>query len=72
MLAFSETLAKNAQTTAITENVTANDLWAFFQAKTIRMTVLTRRPSSCRSPPTAPPTRPPRSGLPSGSTNGRR
>ena len=40
LLAFSETLGKNAQTTAITENVTANDLWAFFQAKTIRMTVL--------------------------------
>ena len=40
-LAFSETLGKSAQTTAITLNVTSNDLWAFFQAKTIRMTVLT-------------------------------
>jgi len=40
LLAFSETLGKNAQTNAITYNVTANDLWAFFQAKTIRMTVL--------------------------------
>jgi hypothetical protein len=40
-LAFSETLGKSAQTAAITDNVTANDLWAFFQAKTIRMTVLT-------------------------------
>jgi Domain of unknown function (DUF4337) len=39
-LAFSETLGKNAQTSAVTYNVTANDLWAFFQAKTIRMTVL--------------------------------
>jgi uncharacterized iron-regulated membrane protein len=39
-LAFSETLGKSAQTTAITDNVTANDLWAFFQAKTIRITVL--------------------------------
>lgn len=39
-LAFSETLGKSAQTTAITLNVTTNDLWAFFQAKTIRMTVL--------------------------------
>ncbi|MCX7295430.1 MAG: DUF4337 domain-containing protein [Hyphomicrobiales bacterium] len=39
-LAFSETLGKSAQTTAITLNVTSNDLWAFFQAKTIRMTVL--------------------------------
>jgi len=40
LLAFSETLGKNAQTHAITDNVSANDLWAFFQAKTIRMTVL--------------------------------
>ncbi|MGC1696630.1 MAG: DUF4337 domain-containing protein [Pseudolabrys sp.] len=40
-LAFSEALGKSAQTTAITLNVTSNDLWAFFQAKTIRMTVLT-------------------------------
>ena len=39
-LAFSETLGKSAQTSAITENVASNDLWAFFQAKTIRMTVL--------------------------------
>jgi hypothetical protein len=39
-LALSETLGKSAQTTAITLNVTANDLWAFFQAKTIRITVL--------------------------------
>ena len=39
-LAFSETLGKNSQTSAVTLNVTANDLWAFFQAKTIRMTVL--------------------------------
>lgn len=40
-LAFSETLGKNAQTTAISQNVESNDLWAFFQAKTIRITVLT-------------------------------
>ena len=39
-LAFSETLGKSAQTTAITLNVASNDLWAFFQAKTIRMAVL--------------------------------
>jgi Domain of unknown function (DUF4337) len=39
-LAFSETLGKSSQTSAITLNVTANDLWAFFQAKSIRMTVL--------------------------------
>jgi Domain of unknown function (DUF4337) len=39
-LALSETLGKSAQTTAISDNVNASDLWAFFQAKTIRQTVL--------------------------------
>ena len=39
-LAFSETLGKNAQTAAISDNVAAADLWAFFQAKTIRITML--------------------------------
>jgi hypothetical protein len=39
-LAFSETLGKSAQTSAISYNVASNDLWAFFQAKTIRMTIL--------------------------------
>lgn len=39
-LAFSETLGKSAQTAAIAHNVTANDLWAFYQAKNIRQTVL--------------------------------
>ena len=39
-LAFSETLGKSAQTSAITLNVATNDLWSFFQAKTIRMTVV--------------------------------
>jgi len=39
-LALSETLGKSSQTAAVTLNVTSNDLWAFFQAKTIRMTVL--------------------------------
>ncbi len=39
-LAFSETLGKSAQTAALTANVTSNDLWAFFQAKTIRIAVL--------------------------------
>jgi Domain of unknown function (DUF4337) len=40
-LAFSETLGKSSQTSAITYNVATNDLWSFFQAKTIRATVLT-------------------------------
>jgi hypothetical protein len=39
-LAFSEMLGKSAQTAAVTNNVIASDLWTFFQAKTIRMTVL--------------------------------
>ena len=39
-LAFSETLGKSAQTNAISYNVEASNLWAFFQAKTIRMTAV--------------------------------
>jgi hypothetical protein len=39
-LAFSETLGKSAQTAALSDNIEASDLWAFFQAKTIRQTVL--------------------------------
>src|SRR5438552_18971558 len=39
-LAFSETLGKSAQTTALTDNIRASDTWAFFQAKTIRQTTL--------------------------------
>jgi broad specificity phosphatase PhoE len=39
-LAFGETLAKSAQTSALSENVEASNLWSFFQAKTIRMTVV--------------------------------
>ena len=39
-LAFSETLGKSAQTTALSNNIEASDLWAFFQAKTIRQTIL--------------------------------
>ena len=39
-LAISETLGKSAQTAALSDNVEASNLWAFFQAKTIRMTAL--------------------------------
>jgi hypothetical protein len=39
-LSLSEMLGKAAQTEAITHNVESNDLWSFFQAKTIRMTVV--------------------------------
>jgi hypothetical protein len=40
VLAFSETLAKSAQTSAVSYNIEASNLWAFFQAKTIRMTTM--------------------------------
>ena len=39
-LAFSETLGKSAQTEAVNLNIKASDLWNFFQAKTIRRTVV--------------------------------
>jgi len=39
-LALSEMLGKSSQTEALGSNVEANDLWAFYQAKTIRMTIL--------------------------------
>ncbi len=40
VLAFSETLGKGAQTTALSLNIEAANLWSFFQAKTIRMTAV--------------------------------
>ena len=39
-LALSEAFGKSAQTSAISDNVEASNLWAFFQAKTIRMTAV--------------------------------
>ena len=39
-LALSEMLGKGAQTESITENVAAANLWAFFQAKSIRLTTV--------------------------------
>ena len=39
-LALSETLGKGAQTESISKNVAASNLWAFFQAKSIRRTVI--------------------------------
>ena len=39
-LALSETLGKGAQTESISKNVESANLWAFFQAKTIRRTVV--------------------------------
>lgn len=40
VLAFSETLGKGAQTDALSRNIEAANLWTFFQAKTVRSTVL--------------------------------
>ena len=40
ILAFAETLGKGAQTSALASHIEASNLWAFFQAKTIRQTVL--------------------------------
>lgn len=40
VLAFSETLGKGAQTNGLSFNIEASNLWAFFQAKTIRSTTL--------------------------------
>ena len=40
VLALSEAAGQNAQADAIRETVEASDLWAFFQAKTVRMTTL--------------------------------
>jgi len=40
VLAFSETLGKSAQTNALSLNIEASNLWSFFQAKTIRQTVV--------------------------------
>src|SRR5262245_55762225 len=39
-LALSETLGKSAQTASLSHNIEASNLWAFFQAKTIRLTTL--------------------------------
>ena len=40
VLAFSETLGKSAQTSAIGYDIEASNLWAFYQSKTIRRTTL--------------------------------
>jgi hypothetical protein len=39
-LALSETAGKSAQTAYLTHHIEASNLWAFFQAKTIRQTVV--------------------------------
>ena len=39
-LALAETMAKGSQTEALSQNVEASNLWAFFQAKTVRQTAV--------------------------------
>jgi len=39
-LALAETMAKGAQTSALSYSVEASNLWSFFQAKTVRQTVV--------------------------------
>lgn len=39
-LAISETFGKSAQTSALSYNIEASNLWSFFQAKTVRMTAV--------------------------------
>lgn len=39
-LAIAETIGKSAQTDALTYNIEASNLWAFYQAKTIRKTTM--------------------------------
>jgi hypothetical protein len=40
LLAISEMAGKSTQTTALNANIDASNFWAFFQAKTIRMTAV--------------------------------
>lgn len=48
LLAISEMAGKHAQTASVAHNIEANDLWAFYQAKTIRSTVLRTAVESTR------------------------
>jgi hypothetical protein len=50
-LALSETLGKSANTEAITLNIKASDTWNFFQAKTIRRTVVVTAAESLKAAP---------------------
>lgn len=52
-LAISETLGKGAQTESISKNVEAANLWAFFQAKSIRRTLVQTAAEQARLSPAA-------------------
>jgi ABC-type nickel/cobalt efflux system permease component RcnA len=53
-LALSETLGKSANTEAITLNIKASDTWNFFQAKTIRRTVVVTAAETLKAAPPVP------------------
>jgi hypothetical protein len=56
LLAISETLGKSAQTDLLRHHIEASNLWAFFQAKTIRQTVVRTAVETAQlAPPDAPP-----------------
>src|SRR5215831_1428075 len=57
-LALSETLGKSAQTSALNYNVEASNLWAFFQAKTIRRTLVETAAQELTVLSSAPPIQP--------------
>ena len=71
-LALSETLGKGAQTELISKNVEASNLWAFFQAKSIRRTTVQTAAEQAKLSLSTPATTPPGRRCKSRSTTGRR
>ena len=71
-LALSETLGKGAQTESISKNVEASNLWAFFQAKSIRRTVVQTAAEQAKIELGMSATMPPKRRCKSRSTTGRR
>lgn len=50
LLAVSETAGKSNQTHALSEQITASNLWSFFQAKTVRQTTLRTAADAIEAP----------------------
>ena len=50
LLAVSETAGKSNQTHALSEQITASNLWSFFQAKTIRQTTMRTAADAAEAP----------------------
>ena len=71
-LALSETLGKGAQTESISKNVEASNLWAFFQAKSIRRTMVQTAAEQAKLSLGIAATPPPRRRCKSRSTTGKR